>query len=217
MSTTTSPRPRSAHVRVALMAFFASCCSTPTAAAGGPFGIDHRIGYDDSGIWSRHNQLALQDAVVLSVVGGALWEGRDSRLGATLWKSVDAMAIGAVAAGGMKLAFSRARPAQTDDPNEWFRGRGHNSFPSGEVVTVAAAVTPLVMEYAQDHPAVWALTILPVYDAVARVKVRAHWQSDVIASLALGGAIGAYARSRSESIFVGVLPGGITVGWKKSF
>jgi len=200
-------------------AALAALCTAPTWAcsAGGPLGIDHRLNYDDSGIWSRHNQLTLQTVVVVSTLGGALWEGRDSRLGSTLWKSVDAMAIGAVAAEGGKLIFSRSRPVQTDDPNQWFKGHGHKSFPSGEVLTITSAVTPILLEYADEHPAVWSLALLPLYDAAARVKVQAHWQSDVLASLLIGAAVGTLTHSRHESIFVGILPQGVTVGWKKSF
>jgi undecaprenyl-diphosphatase len=84
-------------------------------------------------------------------------------------------------------------------------------------MVVTTAITPIVLEYGNEYPAVWALELLPAYDAVARVKVRAHWQSDVLASFVIGTAIGAYAHSRTSSISVGVLPRGVTVGWKKSF
>ena len=163
------------------------------------------------------NQLLLQDGAVLLVFAGALWEGDDTRLGHTFWQSVDSMALGAVTSEGMKYVFSRSRPAQTDDPNMWFQGHGNKSFPSGEVMAITTAITPFVLEYGSEHPAVWALEILPLYDAVARVKVQAHWQSDVLASFAIGTAIGAYAHSRTSAISVGILPGGVTVGWKKSF
>jgi len=56
-----------------------------------------------------------------------------------------------------------------------------------------------------------------VYDGVARMKSRAHWQTDVLASFAIGSAIGYYAHSRTSSLSVGLLPHGVTVGWKKSF
>lgn len=186
-------------------------------AAGGPLGIDHRWNFDDSGLWGHGYQKTLRYAAPLVIVGGALWEGDDSRLGRTLWQSVDALAIGAVASEGLKVAFSRARPEATDNPNRWFQGHGNKSFPSGEVTEIATAVTPLVIEYGREYPAVWALELLPIYDGVARVKVRAHWQSDVLAGFALGTAIGAYAHSRTSSISVGLLPRGVTVGWKKSF
>ena len=185
--------------------------------AGGPLGIDHRLAADDSGVWKRSNQIALQDATALFVAVGALWEGDDSRLGHTFWQSFDSVALGAGTTAGLKLVFSRSRPTQTSDPNQWFRGQGHNSFPSGEVMEITNAITPFVLEYGAEHPAVWALEALPIYDAIARVKVRAHWQSDVLASFVIGTAIGAYAHSRSSSLSVGLLPRGVTVGWRKSF
>jgi undecaprenyl-diphosphatase len=187
------------------------------AHAGGPLGIDHRLNFDDSGIWKRRNQLILQDVTPLVILAGALWEGDDTRFGHTSWQAIDSMLIGSVTAAGMKLAFSRSRPTQTDDPDQWFKGHGNKSFPSGEVMEITTAVTPYILEYGAEHPAVYALELLPLYDAVARVKVRAHWQSDVLASFLIGTAIGYYAHSRSSSISVGVLPHGVTIGWKKSF
>lgn len=224
--------PRPGHGTAASVAFMASRITmrraaapigalllalSPLAWAGGPLGIDHRVNYDDSGIWRRRYQLVLQDLTPLAVAGVAFWEGDDTRLGHTAWQSIDSVLIGTVAAAGLKVAFSRSRPTQTDDPNRWFQGKGHNSFPSGEVMQITTAVTPFVLEYGADHPAVYALELLPLYDAVARVKVRAHWQSDVLASFLIGTAIGAYAHSRPTGLTVGVLPRGITVGWKSTF
>ena len=187
------------------------------AAAGGPLGIDHAIGADDAGPWKRRNQVVLEYGTIAIVLGNALWEGDQSPLGRTHWQAVDSLVIGAVSAQALKLAFSRARPTQTDSPNAWFQGHGHNSFPSGEVTEIASAITPYVLEYGADHPAVYLLELLPIYDAVARVKVRAHWQSDVLAGYALGTAVGYYAHSRPGSWTVDVLPRGITLGWSKRF
>ncbi len=190
---------------------------TSAVAGGGPLGIDSEVGGNATGIWSRKNQVLLQDLTPLIVLGGALWEGDDTRFGHTSWQSVDSLVIGSVTAAGMKLAFGRSRPSQTSDPNQWFKGRGNNSFPSGEVMEITTAVTPYILEYGAEHPAVWALELLPVYDSIARVKSHAHWQSDVLASFAIGSGIGYYMHTRSSSISVGLLPHGLTVGWKKSF
>lgn len=208
--------PPGTIVRAALAAVLGLASAT-AGAASGPLGIDHRLNPDDRGIWKRRNQIFLEDATALVVVGAALWEGDDSRLGHTFWQSVDSMAIGVASSTVMKRVFGRTRPNETDDPNRWFRGSGNYSFPSGEVMEITTAVTPFVLEYGAEHPAVWALELLPIYDAVARVKVRAHWQSDVLASFALGTAVGVYAHSRSSSLTVGLLPRGVTIGWKKSF
>ena len=181
-------------------------CNVALCHAGG---IDHKIDPpQDTGIWSRSNQKALEGLTVLSVVGGSLWLGSDDRLGRTFWQSFDSTAIGAV----MKPLFSRARPAQSDDPGDWFQGKGHNSFPSGEVMLVTTAVTPFVLEYGPENPAVYALELLPLYDAIARVKTQAHWQTDVLASLLLGTGIGWYAHERDLPISVKLLPRGVTIG-----
>jgi PAP2 superfamily len=181
-------------------------------------GIDHKIDPpQDTGIWSRSNQKALQDLTVLTVFGGALWLGSDDRIGHTFWQSVDSTAIGVVTAQVMKPVFSRSRPRQTDDPGDWFQGSGHNSFPSGEVMVVTTAITPFVLEYGPSHPAVYALELLPLYDGIARIKSQAHWQTDVLASFAIGTGIGWYAHERELPISVKLLPRGITIGLHVQF
>lgn len=184
-------------------------------AAGGPLGIDHRLPYDNSGIWSRHNQLILQDGVILTELGGALWLGGKSRLGNTFWRSIDSSAFAALTVQGMKYAFGRERPSQTDNPNEWFKNG--QSFPSGEVALQASFITPFIMEYRHDHPWVWGLELLPAYDGVARMKVHGHWQTDVLAGWAVGTLWGVYAHNRHTPFFLSIMPNGIMVGLHTSF
>jgi undecaprenyl-diphosphatase len=186
-------------------------------AADGPLGIDHRLPYDNSGIWRRHNQVLLQDLTAVVVIGGALWQGDEDRLGRTFWQSTDATVLGTLTANLMKPVFSRARPSQTDDPNQWFKGRGHNSFPSGEVALVSGAVTPFVLEYGKDHPAIYALEALPLYDAVARMKVQGHWQTDVLAGFLIGTGMGYYAHQRESPLTIQLIPGGWRVGLRAKF
>ena len=187
-------------------------------SGGGLLGLDHLVPLDDHGIWARNNQLLLLDAMLLGEAGVALWEGNDSRLGHTMWQSIDATMVGGVAAQGMKMAFSRSRPNQSPDPDLWFQGSGHNSFPSGEVTVISAIVTPILLEYRHDHPWVYALEVLPLYDAIARVKVHGHWQSDVLAGYALGTAAGFYMHQRQNTpLVLSVLPDGFYIGFKKRF
>ncbi|MDQ6684766.1 MAG: phosphatase PAP2 family protein [Pseudomonadota bacterium] len=202
-------RPLRAWGWLALLSLFAG-----NAVAGG---IDHRLNKDESGIYNRNVQVGVQDGTIALTLALALWEGSDSRFGKTAWQGVDSIALGAVTAQAMKYAFSRSRPSQTNDPNRWFQGSGNQSFPSGEVMLVTTAVTPYILEYGRDHPEVYALALLPLYDAVARVKSQAHWQTDVLASLAIGTAIGYYAHGRDTPISVGILPRGITIGFHKRF
>lgn len=183
-------------------------------SGGGPLGIDHRLTFDDSGIWKRNNQTGLQTLMIAGVVAGAVWEGGETRLGRTYWQSVDSMLLSSAAATGLKYTFARKRPSETDNPNEWFNGNGHYSFPSGEVAAITGIVTPFVLEYRKDNPSVYLLEALPLYDAIARMKVRAHWQTDVLAAFAVGSASGYYAHNRNSPFVLSYLPNSFFVGFK---
>ena len=166
------------------MTFLSSCLS---AQADGLLGIDHRLNFDNAGIWSRSNQKTLEVGSAIVVLGGALWEGNDTRLGKTFWKSTESMLMGDALAQAGKLVFRRQRPIDGNDAGAWFQSSTHNkSFPSGEVTHITAIVTPFIAEYGHDHPAIWALAALPLYDGMARMKSQAHWQSDVLAGMAIG-------------------------------
>jgi undecaprenyl-diphosphatase len=175
------------------------------------------LSYDDSGIWKRSNQIALLEIMVIGELAGGVWEGGETRLGKTFWQSIDSSALAGISAQGLKYVFTRSRPGQTDDPNQWFQGGAHYSFPSGEVAAVSAIVTPFVLEYRHDYPAVYALELLPVYDGIARMKVWGHWQTDVLAGFALGGLTGYYAHNRQSPFVLGVLPHGFMIGLHKQF
>jgi acid phosphatase family membrane protein YuiD len=202
-------------VRAATLAglLFASCAC---CAGGGPLGIDHLLPYDDSGIWNRRYQQAVEYGLIVTEVAGALWEGGESRFGRTLWQSIDASVAGGISAQLLKVSFSRVRPIDSNgNPDLWFQGHGNESFPSGEVTLASAVVTPLVLEYGHDRPLVYALELLPLYDAVARMKVQAHWQTDVLAGFALGSAAGWLMHRNPDTPYIlRLMPHGIYVGLK---
>jgi undecaprenyl-diphosphatase len=185
------------------------------SASGGPLGIDHRLHYDNRGIWKRSNQKALLYGSVVTVGAGALAFGDNDELGDTFWRSVDAMVITGASTQVLKYGFGRERPSQTSDPGRF--SDGGQSFPSGEVAAISAAVTPFIVRYGDDHPAVYALALLPAYDAVARMKVHAHWQSDVLVGAAIGTGVGIWAAHRDSPLIVGWLPGGFSVGYVHHF
>ncbi|MHB1272493.1 MAG: phosphatase PAP2 family protein [Rhodanobacter sp.] len=201
-----------------LAAFLVACtlCGN-VQAGGGPFGIDHRLHYDNSGIWKRSNQQVLMYGSILTVGVGALAFGDDNKLGDTFWRSADAMLISGIGAQAMKYTFQRERPSQTSDPNRFFQGTHAQSFPSGEVAAISAAVTPFMVNYGSEHPAVYALALLPAYDAVARMKTHGHWQSDVLVGAALGTGVGLWTAHRHSSLLVGWLPGGFSIGYVHHF
>jgi len=184
-------------------------------------GIDHLVPYDDSGIWKRSNQEVLEYGLIAAEIGGGLWYGGETRLGGTFWKSIDASVAAGVVAQIMKVSFSRVRPIDSGpggNPDLWFKGHGNESFPSGEVTAVSSIVTPFMLEYGHDYPAVYALELLPIYDAIGRVKLQAHWQTDVLAGWALGtGTAWLIHRSPNSPFILKIMPHAIYVGIGKSF
>jgi hypothetical protein len=186
-------------------------------AGGGLLGIDHRVAYDNSGIWNRNIQSGLLYGSVAGVALGALAFGDHDKFGDTLWRSVDAMVLTGVSTQAMKYTFQRERPSQTSNPDLFFRGTHAQSFPSGEVASISAAVTPFMARYGEDYPAVYALALLPAYDAMARVKTRGHWQSDVLVGAAVGVGFGIYASRRDSPLIISWLPGGFKIGFVHYF
>jgi undecaprenyl-diphosphatase len=186
-------------------------------AGGGPLGIDSQLPLDTNGIWSRKYQTALENGVIAVELAGALWLGNDTELGHTFWQTIDSSAFSGLAAQLLKRTFGRDRPNQGNDPNAWFKGNCCQSFPSGEVTLQASFVTPLIINYEKTDPWIWALTALPVYDAIARLKSQAHWQTDVIAGGLLGAGFGYWATTRQTPVFVQILPRGVSVGISKRF
>ena len=172
---------------------------------------------DQRGIWARKYQTGLEFGVIAVEVAGGLWLGNDNELGHTFWQAIDASVISGVGALGFKYGFTRARPNQGDNPNQWFRGSCCQSFPSGEVTLQASFVTPFIANYAQRNPWIWSLELLPIYDGIARMKSQAHWQTDVIAGWALGSGVGYWSTTRKVPISVQLLPQGLTFGYYKKF
>ncbi len=194
-------------------------CSLSLLLASGSAhaGLDHEWSLDQNGIWARKYQTGLENGVIALEVAGSLWFGNGNELGHTFWQTIDASVISGLGATVLKHAFSRARPYQGDNPNAWFQGGGHQSFPSGEVTLQASFVTPFIANYGRQDPWVWGLEILPVYDAFARLKSQAHWQTDVIAGWVLGTGVGYWSTTRAIPLSVQILPGGLSVGFSKRF
>jgi membrane-associated phospholipid phosphatase len=179
--------------------------------------IDHMVSYDASGIWNPNVYRGIVGALTVGEVGGAIWEGSESRFGKTMWQGIDSEIIAGVSAEAGKYIFTRTRPAQVDNPCLWFQGKSNYSFPSGEAAVAAALVTPYAIEYARDYPATYALLLLPLYVGAARIKNQAHWQTDVLAGWTVGGLSGWYAHSRETPIMIELLPHGFQVGYKAQF
>jgi membrane-associated phospholipid phosphatase len=179
--------------------------------------VDHLVSYDASGVWNPNVYRSIVGALTVAEVGGAIWEGAETRFGKTLWQGIDSQLISAVGATAGKYIFTRTRPNTADNPCLWFQGGSNYSFPSGEAAVAAGLVTPYVIEYAGDYPAVYALLLLPLYVGAGRIKNQDHWQTDVLAGWAVGALSGWYAHSRDVPILIQLLPHGVAVGYSKQF
>jgi membrane-associated phospholipid phosphatase len=179
--------------------------------------LDQELPLDQNGIWARSYQTSLEYGVIATAVAGSLWFGNDGELGHTFWQTIDASSISGIAATILKDTVGRPRPYQRDDPNQWFKGSRYHSFPSGEVTLQASFVTPFIVNYMREHPWILALVALPAYDAIARLKSQAHWQTDVIAGGLLGTGVGYWSTTRTTPISVQLLPTGVAVGFYKRF
>jgi undecaprenyl-diphosphatase len=180
-------------------------------------GFDHFDEREDTGVWRRSNQKAVASLLFVGVVGTAVWQGTDTELGRTSWQAIDATLATAATTEAMKRVFGRPRPAQDPDPGHWFRGSRYHSFPSGDVAMVASAVTPYILAYHEEQPAVWALAALPVYMGYARMTSQAHWLTDVLAGAAVGVALGYWASRRDQPLILVVSGKGGFVGWRTKF
>lgn len=179
--------------------------------------IDQLDEREDAGYWSRRNQQRLDAVVITTVVGLAVLDGTETRLGSTAWRAVDAALMTAVTTEAAKRVFGRPRPIDNDDPTTWFRGASNRSFPSGEVAMMAAFATPFIMSYREDYPAVWALALLPAYMARARMMSQAHWPTDVLAGTAVGVAYGMYATGRETPLVLSVTGRSVFIGLRHRF
>lgn len=205
--------------RVAMLAASAALVLplTSTAQNCGWSRLDHRVNYDASGVWNPSVYRSVVDALTIAEVGGALWEGAETRFGRTLWQGIDSELIATVGATAGKSIFTRVRPSTRDNPCLWFQGGSNYSFPSGEASVAAALVTPYVLEYGREYPAAYALLLLPLYVGAGRIRNQAHWQTDVAAGWVVGGLSGWYAHSRDTPILIELLPQGFRIGYGKQF
>jgi len=207
-----------ALIRLIVLGTAVAMIAAPVAAQDcGLSRIDHRINYDASGIWNPDVYRGLVGALTVAQIGGAVWEGAETRFGKTMWQGIDSEIISGTAAAVGKYAFGRVRPATENNPCLWFQGGSSRSLPSGEAAVAAGLVTPYILEYGSEYPATYLLALLPVYVGAGRIKNQAHWQTDVLAGWAVGGLSGWYAHSRDVPILIELLPHGVAVGWRSQF
>jgi len=87
----------------------------------------------------------------------------------------------------VKLAFTAARPGNSEAQRRWFTlNPGDNSFPSGHSMTAFCAAAVLGRAYQAE----WLAYSLAGLVAYSRIYNQKHWPADVIAGAGLGLLIG---------------------------
>ncbi len=109
-----------------------------------------------------------------------------------------AAVVGVGAAWAAKRLTGRRRPddwaAGTGDPWRW--GAGGDAFPSGHATVAFALSTAWAEGRPRSRAARTAAYALATGTALARVRYRRHWLSDVVAGAALGVAVGRWSVRR---------------------
>jgi len=173
------------------------------ASSSFAFDIDrYHQSRNDDGIFKLASPLPY--LMLAGVMTKAMIDGNNTKSGVVAWKATDAAITGALTSKALALGIGRERPNETESPSDWFSGG--DSFPSGHVTTVTAIVTPYILNYKDEYPAIWILSALPIFEAIGRVKAKKHWTSDTLAGIALGVASGYLANNRNTPLILEVLP-----------
>lgn len=133
---------------------------------------------------------------VIGATAGLAWWSNDSVGRRETTAMLEAAAFSGVTAVLSKNLIGRARPYETDNPNDWFKHG--DAFPSSHV-SVAFAVGTVLAESGNDDLR-WVRRVLGyglgAGTAYLRVRGNAHWLSDTVAAAALGNATARFVMHR---------------------
>lgn len=142
------------------------------------------------------------------------------------WNMLESGGLSFVTSYALKYVVRRQGPADTTDPNHWFKGGG-SSFPS-EHTTAAFAVGTVLAESGNPEFRWLRRTIgygVGFGTAYLRMKHNAHWLSDTIAGGAIGMATAHFVMNRSaqredqEDTEMSLVPvrGGVMLAFSTNF
>lgn len=102
---------------------------------------------------------------------------------------LSASLISALVTSSIKGVVGRARPNTGKGPHDFHRGQGDYSFPSGHATGAFTFASVIAAHYDSIWVDSTAYGIASLV-ALARVRLDAHWTSDVVAGGLIGGLIG---------------------------
>jgi len=118
----------------------------------------------------------------------------DERFQDAAFTSLEAVILSNLATGALKAVFGRARPFQNQGSDVFEPFSGNTSFPSGHATTAFSFITPWIVYY--PGPVTYAAAGLAGGTALARLSLRFHWPSDVVAGAAIGSLTGIWLSRR---------------------
>ena len=129
----------------------------------------------------------------LIVFAGSLMQP-DERFQDAAFTSLEAVVMSNLATGALKAVFGRARPYQELGAGEFEPFSGNTSFPSGHATTAFAFLTPWIVYY--PGPVTYTAAGIAGGTALARLSLRFHWPSDVLAGAFIGSMTGVWLSRR---------------------
>jgi membrane-associated phospholipid phosphatase len=129
----------------------------------------------------------------LPLAGGFYLYGKwknDAKARETGALAAEALLDSYIIVGVLKIAGGRERP--DEGTGHFFRGPGHQSFPSGHAIMSWSMASLIAHEYAPGKVAPIVAYSLASVVSVARFTGQKHWASDIVAGGAMGWFIGRY-------------------------
>lgn len=129
--------------------------------------------------------LILPVSVGLGTIG---YYSKDARLFKSSYTSVESILTTSIITGALKITIGRKRPCKTNNPfifKPFNMSSNYQSFPSGDVSTAWAFITPYAIYYHQPL-----LYLIPLSVSVERIYNNDHWTSDTLIGTAIGFSIG---------------------------
>ncbi|NNF04432.1 MAG: phosphatase PAP2 family protein [Rhodothermales bacterium] len=127
------------------------------------------------------------------VFAGSLMQP-DERVQDAAFTSLEAVIMSNIVTGALKALFGRARPYQDEGAGSFEPFSGNTSFPSGHATTAFAFLAPWIMYY--PGPLIYGAAGIAGGTALARLSLRFHWPSDVVAGAAIGSLTGIWLARR---------------------
>ena len=160
----------------------------------------------DNPVGVRCHRYAVSSTLLLASTGGAFFLGAEDRFGKSFRHRQGTASAAEETKHTTHLASIRWRALET--------GNVDHHPPNRQTSDTAALVTPFILSYKDNYPAVWLLASLPAYEMATQMKGSTQRPKDVLTGAVLGGMKGYYEHKDGSWVFR-LRPRGVFVGYRK--